>query len=169
MACVPPSARPTRRSGNYRRVAAARGVIEEERLLAVLHASDEIDAVFHPHLIAILDVVQIDQFNVVALLRVLRRAVHVGFAELQLLHEREALGAEGDFRFEVDVAPLGVHVRYAKEAAIVVVADVLRQRRLVLAHVPFPHALRHVPELLEDGGQRHHTVEPPGLAVHRRP
>ena len=62
-------------------------------------------------------------------------------------------GRQRDFGIEIDVAPLGVHVGDAEEAVIIVEADILRQRALVLAHVPLADALGVVAELLEEQRQ----------------
>src|SRR5215475_3396695 len=57
-------------------MAAARGVVEEKRLLAIFHLPDEIDTVVHPVLIEFFDIGKVDQLDGFALLRVARATMH---------------------------------------------------------------------------------------------
>jgi len=69
-------------------MAAARGVVEEKRLLAIFHLPDEIDTVVHPVLVEFFDIGKVDQLDVFALLRVAiaaggifdRRGIDAGWA-----------------------------------------------------------------------------------------
>ena len=119
-------------------------------------------------LVEFLDVSELDQLAVLAALLVARRAVHLVVVERVVLEHLEALGRQRDLRIEVRIAPFGVHVGDAEEADVVVVANVLRQRALVLAHVPLADALRDVALLLQKQRHGDGAVETAGLPVHGR-
>ena len=142
-------------------VAAARGVIEKEGLLRSLHLVEEGEARIQPVLVELLDVVELDQLAVLAFGLVGRRAMHLVMVEDVVFHHLEALGRERDLGIEVVIPPFGVHVGHAEEADIVVIADILRQRALVLAHMPLAHALGDVALLLEQSGMVIAPSRPP--------
>ena len=97
------------------------------------------------------------------------RAVHLVVIELVLFEHLEALGRQRDLGIEIDVAPLGVHVRHAEEADIIVITDILRQRALVLAHMPLADALGDIALVLQQQRHGDGAVETARLAIHRRP
>src|SRR5690242_20512326 len=99
---------------------AARRVIKEKRLLAVLHLFDEIDAVVHPMLVEILDVGKIDQLDVIALFRVGCSTVNLMVTERSLFHHPKAGRAQRYLRFEILVAPLRVLVGHAEKAEMII-------------------------------------------------
>src|SRR5262245_20553803 len=102
------------------------------------------------------------------MLLISRRAVNLVVVELVLLHHLEASRRQRHLGIEVYVTPLGVHIGHAEKADIVVVAVVLRQRPLVLAHVPFADALCDVALLLEKLRHGDRAIETACLAIHWR-
>src|SRR6516162_5271224 len=58
-------------------MATARGVVEEEWLLAVLHLLDEVYTVVHPVLVEVFDISKVDQLDGFALFGVAGTAMHL--------------------------------------------------------------------------------------------
>jgi len=149
-------------------VAAAGGMVEIERLVGALHLVEKAEADLHPMVVELLDVVEVDELAVLALLLVGGRAMHLVVVEVVLLQHLEAVRGQRDFGIEVDVAPFGVHVGHTEETDIVVVANVLGKRAFVLSHVPLADTLGDVAFLLEEHGHGRCAIETARLAVHRR-
>ena len=69
---------------------AARCAVQKEWLLAAFHLVQESRTDIQPVLVEVLDIGQIDDPAVLAIILVGRRAVHLGVVELVLLHHFEA-------------------------------------------------------------------------------
>src|SRR6516162_6872692 len=71
-------------------MAAARGVVEEEWLLAVLHLLDKVYTVVHPVPVQVFDISKVDQLDVFALFGVDGTTMHLVMTERSFFHHFEA-------------------------------------------------------------------------------